>query len=212
MTSRPRSQWDHEAPKHIPTTVSGLQSDAKFRASGGESVGFTVGEFWSWAYSDLMDNGSRGILAEFLVAQALSLNLNTKSFWDSYDLQMPSGTRIEVKASGYLQAWAQRELSRISFGGLRARFWNPETGVYSDQKTFNADIYVMCKQCAVTHDEYDPLSIDQWQFYVVPSKYLIDKNQDSIGEGTLISDGHKSVQFDQLYEQIRLVESLISSA
>ena len=36
----------------------------------GETIG-TVLDFWKWAYSDLLDNAQRGILAEYLVANAL---------------------------------------------------------------------------------------------------------------------------------------------
>ena len=31
----------------------------------------TVADFWRWAFSDLRDNTTRGILAEFLVAKAV---------------------------------------------------------------------------------------------------------------------------------------------
>ena len=41
---------------------------------GGENTGITVGEFWGWAYSDLLDNTLRGVLAEFLVEKSLSPN------------------------------------------------------------------------------------------------------------------------------------------
>ncbi|MHC4616924.1 MAG: hypothetical protein ACYTEQ_04130 [Planctomycetota bacterium] len=35
--------------------------------------GLTLGDFWSWAYSDVLNNRNRSILAEFLVASALGL-------------------------------------------------------------------------------------------------------------------------------------------
>jgi hypothetical protein len=37
---------------------------------GGRFTGLdaTVSDFWRWAFSDLRDNTTRGILAEFLVA------------------------------------------------------------------------------------------------------------------------------------------------
>lgn len=38
----------------------------------GKNSGITLNEFWSWAYSDLMDNTLRGVLAEFLVEKSLS--------------------------------------------------------------------------------------------------------------------------------------------
>lgn len=31
----------------------------------------TLGDFWSWAYSDLLSNGNRSVFAEFIVGIAL---------------------------------------------------------------------------------------------------------------------------------------------
>ena len=35
---------------------------------------FTIKDFWSWAYSDLLDNTQRGVMAEFLVYSSLKGN------------------------------------------------------------------------------------------------------------------------------------------
>ena len=67
--------------------------------------GSTVGnlhDFWRWAYSDLMGNAERGILAEYLVACALGLEKEPRISWRKYDLLTADGIAIEVKASGYL--------------------------------------------------------------------------------------------------------------
>src|SRR4051812_3836253 len=34
----------------------------------------TVGDFWAWAYSDILDSVTRGTFAEFLVRSALSID------------------------------------------------------------------------------------------------------------------------------------------
>ena len=36
------------------------------------SAGITVLDFWRWAFSDLIDNTQRGVLAEFLVYSSLN--------------------------------------------------------------------------------------------------------------------------------------------
>lgn len=33
----------------------------------GVGAGITIKDFWTWAYSDLIDNTQRGVMAEFLV-------------------------------------------------------------------------------------------------------------------------------------------------
>lgn len=37
----------------------------------GSATGLTVQDFWRWAYSDLIDNTQRGVMAEFLVYSSL---------------------------------------------------------------------------------------------------------------------------------------------
>ena len=38
----------------------------------------------------------------------------------------------------------------------------------SKTQGFNADVYVFCLHAAKTHEEYDPLDVSQWLFYVAP--------------------------------------------
>lgn len=38
----------------------------------GKSTGYTVSDFWSWGYSELLNNTLRGVLAEFLVYASLN--------------------------------------------------------------------------------------------------------------------------------------------
>ena len=40
----------------------------------GASAGISVKDYWSWAYSDLIDNTQRGVMAEFLVYSSLKYN------------------------------------------------------------------------------------------------------------------------------------------
>ena len=81
----------------------------------GETIG-TVLDFWKWAYSDLLDNAQRGILAEYLVANALNLQNTIRTNWDKYDLITQDGITLEIKTSAYLQTWGQKKLSNLIFG------------------------------------------------------------------------------------------------
>ncbi|WP_134001578.1 hypothetical protein [Kribbella sp. VKM Ac-2566] len=85
-----------------------------------------------------------------------------------------------MKSAAYLQAWGQAIPSRISFRGLKAQAWDDRTG-YSGAATYNADVYVFCVQTALTHDAYDPLDVDQWEFYVLPVETVRAINQKEIG-------------------------------
>ncbi|NQW89632.1 hypothetical protein HQQ88_04900 [Curtobacterium sp. VKM Ac-2861] len=132
----------------------------------------TVGDFWRFALGDLRMNNARGYLAEFLVAQALGLGNVRRVKWDAYDLLLDDGVRIEVKSSAYLQAWEQRQLSRIGFSGLRGTRYHPRHGYDPAGKQFNAHVYVFCVQTATVHGEYRPLDVTQWDFHVTSKSAL----------------------------------------
>ena len=52
-------------------TMELLNGNEKFTLDGNDT-GISVSEFWSWAYSDLLNNTLRGVLAEFLVKKSFS--------------------------------------------------------------------------------------------------------------------------------------------
>jgi hypothetical protein len=159
-------------------------------------IGATVRDFWQFAMSDLRMNNIRGYLAEFLVVRAVGASASRVE-WDAFDVVAPSGARIEVKSSGYLQAWEQRDLSRIVFTGLTGRTWTPQNGE-SPEATYNADVYVFCVQTATSHQEYDPLDVAQWDFYVLPRRQVEALNYKSLGLPTLTDIAGSPSAFDEL--------------
>ena len=56
-------------------------------------------DYWSWAYSDIIGNTNRGALAEFIVARAIGSEAAVRNDWAAYDLETPSGIKVEVKSS-----------------------------------------------------------------------------------------------------------------
>jgi hypothetical protein len=74
-------------------------------------------DFWRWAFSDLRTNIVRGILAEFLVAQAVGDPSPLREAWDNWDVTTATSLKVEVKSSAYLQSWNQRKHSSIVFLG-----------------------------------------------------------------------------------------------
>jgi hypothetical protein len=206
-SSRPTSAWDRPGSKYRPGPVVAQEPTKKFRSQPGGSPPGTIGEFWSWAFSDLKENTTRGVLAEYLVAKALGLPMDGKAAWEPYDLDSNNGSRIEVKASGFLQSWATPKHSEIRFSGLKAKSYDPHTGGYADEKTYHADIYVFCKQTSIEHSNYDVLDLDQWEFFVAPVQYLHQRNTASITEKRLRKDGIEPVSFDQLEGEFLTIEN-----
>ena len=204
--SRPTSAWDRPGSKFKPGPVVALEPAEAFRTRLSDSPPGTIGEFWSWAFSDLKENTTRGVLAEYLVAKALALPMESKAAWEPYDLDSINGSRIEVKASGFLQSWSTPKHSEIRFSGLKAKSYDPLTGDYADEKTYHADIYVFCKQTSTEHSNYDVLNLEQWEFFVAPVQYLHQRNTATITEKRLIRDGIEPVDFDQLKTKFQTVE------
>lgn len=140
----------------------------------GSSAGITVMDFWSWAYSDLLNNTYRGVMAEFLVYS--SLNSSTppptqmRADWLPFDVMSPSGRRIEVKSAAYLQSWEQDYHSKILFDIAPKRAWDGKTG-YAPEAKRNCDLYVFCLYTALTRDK-SVLDLDYWEFYVLPTSVL----------------------------------------
>ncbi len=171
--------------------------------SNGRDIGVQLKGFWSWAYSDLLDNVARGVLAEFLVASALGIT-KLRANWDLYDLTSKEGTKIEVKNSAYIQSWEQKEYSPVEFDIKQTKKWVEETG-WSDHPQRHSDVYVFCLLAEKDQDKIDPMNVGQWEFYVV-STSDIDNRVDKQKTITLRSLKRKfSVEptpYDELAQEI----------
>lgn len=157
--SRPPEGW------LVPSPPQALEGADRF--AGADA---TVLDFWRWAFSDLRDNTQRGVLAEFLAALALGRTQARRRAWDNYDVTTCSGLRVEVKASGYLQSWAQAAHSRLSFGRVIARTWDANTNEFGAEPEVRADVFVFSAQTCKDPQRYDALDISQWEFYVVAAE------------------------------------------
>lgn len=145
-------------------------------------TGITVSDYWSWAYSDLMNNTSRGAMAEFIVRSSFGItDMSYRVDWSPYDLLSPSGRRIEVKSASFLQSWSEDYYSEIVFDIAPKRAWSPESG-YAPVAKRHSDIYVFCLYKATSIDQ-SILNLDLWDFFVLPTCVLDIKlpSQKSIG-------------------------------
>ena len=70
--------------------------------------GHKIGDFWQWAYSDLLSNRNRSVLVEYFVGVALGVVEKPRVEWDAVDLRY-RGFSIEVKSSAYCQSWPQKK-------------------------------------------------------------------------------------------------------
>ncbi len=149
----------------VPSPPQALEGTDRFVGADARVL-----DFWRWAFSDLRDNTQRGVLAEFLVALALGRTETRRKPWDNHDVTTASGLRVEVKASGYLQSWAQRTHSQLSFGRVIGRTWDANTNEFGAEPEVRADVFVFSVQTCKDPRGYDVLDISQWEFYVVAAE------------------------------------------
>ena len=139
----------------------------------GQRLDFDLLGFWQWCVSDLVSNATRGRLAEYIVACALGLpEQGIRDEWASFDLKTLSGIKIEVKSSAYIQSWDQKKLSPITFRTPKTRAWDADTGLMDIEAKRQADVYVFALLAHTDQETIDPLNLDQWRFYVVPTAIL----------------------------------------
>jgi len=171
----------------------------------GSILGASLLDFWRWSSSDLVSNSTRGVLAEFLVANALGIGLTgVRAEWDAYDLTTPDGVTVEVKSAAYLQTWAQRDYSLITFRMAETKAWSADTNTQAEQVRRQAQVYVFALLAHKDKPTLDPLDVSQWRFYVVPTTKLDSRQkQRSIGLRILESIAGVPVEFGQLSEAVR---------
>jgi hypothetical protein len=171
------------------------------------SLPFTITNFWQWNQSQLLENNLRGVLAEFIVMNALGIENDGRKEWVAYDLETPEGLRIEVKSSAYLQNWEQNAPSKISFGISEASAWDWEIDKRSSERKRHSDCYVFCLFTETDRSKANPLNMDQWEFYLLPTRVLDEKcpGQKNIGFNGLqklgaVKSGYGELKavFDQL--------------
>ncbi len=149
----------------------------------------TVLDFWRWAMGDLQMNTARGLLVEWLVAQALGDRSPFRVEWGPYDVQAADGTKVEIKATGLLQGWAMKKPStpQWTFGAVSASsVWAEDLGEYVpvDPQT-RVHVWIFALHTATDQRRYDPLDVEAWQFRVMAHRRLLATGQKSARLSTL---------------------------
>ena len=192
----------------LPQIVTTPKTGNELLHVDGNSLGIPLIDFWRWSTSDLVSNVTRGIFAEFIVAQALGVPLDqVRDEWGSYDLLTPHGIRVEVKSAAYVQSWHQRKLSSIQFLVPPTRAWNAKDNTQDVQSRRQADLYVFALLAHKNQATLDPLNVGQWQFFVLPTEVLNSRtrSQHSITLPTLEKLAGSALTYDQLKSKILAV-------
>lgn len=150
-------------------------------------INYSLLNFWQWSVSDILSNATRGRFAEFIVGTAIGLDVkNLRDEWDAYDLTTNDGIKIEIKSASYIQSWRQFDYSPISFSIKPAKHWDAENGMTKGEPKRHADLYVFCLLSHKDQGTIDPLKMEQWDFYVLPT-FKLDNYKRSKSSITLNS-------------------------
>lgn len=181
------------------------------RLSGSErivdsKISRTLLDYWQWAYSDLVGNTERGNLAEYLVALSCGIDNEIRISWNSYDLELNNGIKIEVKSSAYLQSWKQKDFSKPIFSVSKTLAWDYLENTYDNKKKRQADVYVFALLAHKDKSTINPLDTKQWDFYILNTKILNKEVGDNktISLGKIIKIGAIKSNFMDLKTNIHL--------
>lgn len=184
-----------------PTRKNG---DEKFVCEN-ETLPYNLQDLWCWCSSDLLTHSMRGILAEFITATALNVEINEpRDPWSSYDLVTPEGVKVEVKSGSYIQYWNQKKLTRIVFSIRKTNRFDNQGYLVNEPARRRADVYVFCILANKDELTLNPLDLSQWEFYTVSSK-LLDaafSNQKTISFKRLQTVCSDKLRYDEVRKQV----------
>ena len=163
-----------EAQRKKNTQYRAYEADDQFVYQG--NLEFSVQDYWHFMYSQL--GGQSPQIAEFLVARALGVEkAENVDYWSAYDMSY-RGRRIEVKETEYIHPWNKKRVSQVrnfSIAPSNNEYWRSGLNLYPDKKLARqSDVYVFCLNTNQDLQNRDPLNLEHWEFYIVPT-YMIDQ-------------------------------------
>ncbi len=153
-----------------------LNGDESFELNG-QPTGMSIIDFWRWHFCDRFDLQDK--IAEYIVAKALGLSsADNVGSWTLFDI-LYRNKRIEVKETSYFHSWQTDEEPKS-----KARIFNISKAFseYKDpSSTFERqnDIYVFCLNTGYTRADSDPLQLEHWEFYIVPTRVINEQCGDA---------------------------------
>ena len=99
--------------------------------------------------------------------------------------------KVEVKSASYIQSWDQTKLSAIQFNVEKTTPLDEDKGSYRGGAWRHAAaVYVFAVLAEKDKSKVNPMNLDQWEFYVVPTQSLEKRKQQprSITLNSLINE------------------------
>ena len=147
----------------------------------GDGASLRLIDYWRWSGSSLMDNTARGMLAEFSSRWPSVARKSHASSGNDSTCALHRASRSRSRAPP-LSSRGSRPLRVRSSLRSAATGWDPKTGQYIEKAR-----RWRISTCFVSWRAPDPLDVDKWQFFVLPSAVLDDacRQQQTIRLGPL---------------------------
>ena len=143
---------------------------------------FSVLDFWRYHFSQIAE--MQASISEFLVAKSLGIEkAENVNYWTAYDMSY-KGRRIEVKATAYVHPFNSHisKQRTFSIAPTKNNYWQTFIGPdYRKREARQSEVYVFCINTDKDIENHNPLNIDLWRFYVVPT-YKINAYSESWGQ------------------------------
>ena len=185
-----------------------MNGSEKFELDG-KALDFDFNDFWRFQFSNIYN--LQEYIAEFLVAKALGVkeSYNT-DYWTLFDV-LYRNTRIEVKQTSYYHPWNEGgNVSNVRVFGITKANSSYESNDGENKFERQNDIYVFCLNTGATKEASNPLNLNNWEFYVVPTCFINEhcSNNKTISLGRIRKFGFQPLRFDEIKSRI---DSIIDS-
>ncbi len=165
----------------------------------GASIGVSVLDFWRFSYSEL-NSDPRDDIAEYLVSLALGVREPyNKKDWTLFDIDY-NGNPIEVKSTSYYQTWRKdgKTTENRTFSIRKA------TAPDETEARRHSEVYVFCVLNGKTEETADPLRLENWEFYIIPTAIINEQCGDNktISLSRIKSMGYSAKGFRQIKDAV----------
>ena len=147
-----------------------MNSNEKFIFNRNE-LDFGILDFWKSKYSNIYN--LQEVIAEFIVEKALGIDkAQNTDYWTLYDI-LYRDYRIEVKETGYYHPWNENgKVSKQRMFSITKANSNYETNEKENKFERQNDIYVFCLNTGMTKETSNPMKLDNWEFYIIPTSEI----------------------------------------
>lgn len=150
-----------------------MKGNEKFILNNKE-LDYGIIDFWIYKYSNIYN--MQEVIAEFIVEKALNMEKSHNTdYWTLFDI-LYRNCRIEVKETSYYHPWNDNgKISNQRSFGIRKANSNYEINEGENRFERQNDIYVFCLNTGTTKESSNPMNLNNWEFYIIPTFIINEK-------------------------------------